>query len=100
MSQERDDIFVLTDENGEEQQFEHLDTIFYKDNYYVALSPFIDYEEDLNDDDEFEQEIYIMKVVRENEEDALVLIEDEKELDEVFEEFKSRLDDEYQDDEE
>ena len=91
MTDEMDNIVVLTDENGEDQEFEHLDTILFKDSYYVALTPLSD-ETVENDDDSAEQEVYIMKVVKENDEDALVTVDDEEELDEVFEEFQMRFD--------
>lgn len=92
MTEERDNIVVLTDENGEDQEFEHIDTILFKDSYYVALTPLTDEAEE--DDDDLEQEVYIMKVVKENDQDALVMVDDEEELDEVFEEFQMRFEDE------
>jgi uncharacterized protein YrzB (UPF0473 family) len=38
MDEERDDIVVLIDENGEEVEFEHIDTIEMNDNEYVVLA--------------------------------------------------------------
>jgi uncharacterized protein YrzB (UPF0473 family) len=39
MSEEKDDIVVLVDENGEEVEFEHLDTIEMNGSEYVILLP-------------------------------------------------------------
>ncbi|WHH60183.1 DUF1292 domain-containing protein [Petroclostridium sp. X23] len=87
MTEERDDIIVLVDENGEEVEFEHLDTIEMNDSHYVVLLPVSDVEED---------EVVILKVEEgEGEEDNLVAVEDEEELNEVFEEFKTRMEDEF-----
>ena len=36
-----DDIIILVDENGEEQEYELLDTIEYEGNRYVVLRRFI-----------------------------------------------------------
>jgi len=51
MSEERDDLVVLIDENGEETEFEHLDTIEYNGNEYVVLLP-VEQTEEENDAEE------------------------------------------------
>jgi len=103
MSEERDGIIVLVDENGEESEFEHIDTIEMNDNEYVVLLPYREYE-DMDDeqyDEEDEDEVVILKIEHgENGEDSFVSIEDEDELDAVFEEFKLRMEDEYDFDDE
>lgn len=92
MEDERDDIVVLVDENGEEVEFEHIDTIEMNDNEYVVLAPFL---EDESEETE-EEEIIILKVDHnENGEDSFVTVEDEEELDAVFEEFQSRMEEEF-----
>ncbi len=97
MDEERDDIVVLIDENGEEVEFEHIDTIEMKDNEYVVLAPL---DEDQENDQE-EEEVIILKVEHnENGEDSFVTIEDDDELDEVFNEFQSRIEEEFGSDEE
>jgi len=92
MEDERDDIVVLVDENGEEVEFEHIDTIEMNDNEYVVLAPYLEEETEETD----EEEIIILKVDHnENGEDSFVTVEDEEELDAVFEEFQSRMEEEF-----
>ena len=92
MEDERDDIVVLVDENGEEVEFEHIDTIEMNGNEYVVLAPLEEEEADEKD----EEEVIILKIEHGEEgEDSFVTVEDEDELDEVFEEFQSRLEEEF-----
>ncbi len=92
MEDERDDIVVLVDENGEEVEFEHIDTIEMNDNEYVVLAPYVEEETEETD----EEEIIILKVDHnENGEDSFVSVEDEDELDAVFEEFQARMEEEF-----
>lgn len=92
MDEERDDIVVLIDENGDEVEFEHIDTIEMNGNEYVVLAPI---EEELDDDRE-EEEVVILKIEHnEDGDDSFVTIEDDDELDEVFNEFKSRMEEEF-----
>jgi uncharacterized protein YrzB (UPF0473 family) len=94
MTDERDDFVVLIDEDGEEVEFEHLDTIELDGNEYVVLLP-LNEEED-EDSDEETDEVVILKVEHGNEgEDSFATVEDEDELSKVFEEFKTRMEDEY-----
>ncbi|NSW91840.1 MAG: DUF1292 domain-containing protein [Firmicutes bacterium] len=96
MAEERDDIVVLIDENGEEEEFEYIDSIEMKGNEYVVLSPLSEDEEDEDEIYGFEDEIVILKVeTNEDGEESYVTIEDENELDEVFEEFKLRMEDDF-----
>lgn len=88
MADDRDGIVVLVDENGEEIEFEHLDTIEMNGNEYVVLAPL---DEEENDSDE--AEVIILKVEHnENGDDSFLTVEDDEELDEVFEEFQARMD--------
>lgn len=97
MDDERDDIVVLVDENGEEVEFEHIDTIEMNDNEYVVLAPLDEEQEDAQE----EEEVIILKVEHnENGEDSFVTIEDDDELDEVFNEFQSRMEEEFGSDDE
>lgn len=90
MADDRDGIVVLVDENGEEIEFEHLDTIEMNGNEYVVLAPL---DEDESDSDE--AEVIILKVEHnENGDDSFLTVEDDEELDEVFEEFQARMDEE------
>ncbi len=92
MEDERDDIVILVDENGDEVEFEHIDTIEMNGNEYVVLAPLE--EEDAEEHEE--EEVIILKVEHNEEgEDSFVTIEDEDELDEVFEEFQARMEEEF-----
>jgi uncharacterized protein YrzB (UPF0473 family) len=95
MSEERDDLVVLVDENGEEVEFEHLDTIEMNGSEYVVLLPL-----EAEDEEEVEEantdEVVILKIEHsDNGEDSFISVEDEAELNSVFEEFKVRMEDEY-----
>lgn len=92
MDDERDDIVVLVDENGEEVEFEHIDTIEMNDNEYVVLAPL----EEESDEEGEEEEVIILRIEHnEDGEDSFVTIEDDDELDEVFNEFQSRMEEEF-----
>lgn len=94
MEDERDDIVVLVDENGDEVEFEHIDSFEMNDNEYVVLAPL---DEEIDEDREEEEEVIILKVEHnEDGEDSYVTIEDDNELDEIFNEFQSRIDEEYE----
>ena len=87
---ERDDIIVLIGEDGEEVEFEHLDTVELNGNEYVVLLP-MDEEEDEEVD-----EVVILKVDHnEAGEDSFITVDDDDELNRVFEEFKSKMEEEY-----
>lgn len=89
--QEENSNVVLLDEEGNEHEFEHLDTFEYNGEAYVVLIPVLP-EEDESDVDE----VLIFRLVTDEEgEEALLAIEDEAELDMVFEEFKNRMKDEF-----
>lgn len=91
MDVERDDIVVLVDENGEEVEFEHIDTVEMNDNEYVVLAPL-----DNDDPDQEDEEVIILKVEHsEDGEDSFVTIEDDDELDDVFNEFQNRMEEEF-----
>lgn len=92
MEDERDDIVVLVDENGDEVEFEHIDTIEMNGNEYVVLAPLE--EEDTEEQDD--EEVIILKIEHnEDGEDSFVTIEDDDELDEVFNEFQARMEEEF-----
>ncbi len=92
--EERDDIVVLLGEDGEEVEFEHLDTIEMEGNEYVILLPLEEQENEEVD------EVVILKIEHnEDGEDSFITVDDEEELNRVFEEFKKRMEDEYDFDE-
>lgn len=71
-------IISITDENGEEYELEVLATVTYNDAEYLALTP-VDI-----DDEEEEMEVSILKSVVEGEESILYTVDDEKELEAVY----------------
>ena len=79
---EQDDIVELIDEDGKEVSFEHLMTLEHKGNTYVCLAP-------VEPDDEIgEDELVILRIdTDEDGNDAYVTIDDEEELDDVFEKY-------------
>jgi uncharacterized protein YrzB (UPF0473 family) len=92
MEEERDDIVILVDENGDEVEFEHIDTIEMNGNEYVVLAPLE--EEDAEENEE--EEVIILKIEHnEDGEDSFVTVEDDDELDEVFNEFQTRMEEEF-----
>jgi uncharacterized protein YrzB (UPF0473 family) len=88
--EERDDIVILIGEDGEEVEFEHLDTVELDGNEYVILLPLDEQENDEVD------EVVILKVDHNADgEDSFITVDDEDELNRVFEEFKTRMEEEY-----
>lgn len=87
------DILSLTDEEGNEYNFEVLDRIETDDGRYVALLPvYDDPQEQLEDSGE----LVILKVFEEDGEEYLEQIEDEDEYATVSDAFINRLQDLYE----
>ena len=80
MQEELDNIIVLTDDEGNDVEFEWLDTLEMNGNTYVVVVP----------SEEEADEVVILKMEVEDDEETFVGLEDEAEIDEVFQEFKSR----------
>lgn len=80
---EQDNIVELYDEEGNNLKFEHLMTLSYKGVSYICLAPAEDMD-DIEDD-----EMVIMRIEQDEEtgEDVYATIEDDAELNEVFEEY-------------
>ena len=84
LQEEESSIIVLTDENGEDVEFEYLDCIEYEGKEYLVLIPT---EEDAN-------EIVILEVQPVDEENEnYIAVESEDILDAVYEIFKTRYSD-------
>lgn len=85
------DFIVLTDEEGVEEEFEHIDTLEYNGETYVALIPAHEDPDDLLSES---GELVILKISEdENGEEILSSIDDEALLDELFLQFSERLED-------
>lgn len=86
------DLVTLVDEDGQEHEFEMVDTLDLNDERYVALvASYDDAQEQLQDDGE----LVILKVVVEDGEEFLEAIEDEAEFNEVAAVFMERLEDSF-----
>lgn len=79
---DRDNIFTLTDEEGNDSEFELLGELKLDDNVYLALAP-LESEED---------EYVILKITTdENGEELLVTIDDDDEFDRVADAFEDNF---------
>lgn len=82
---------VLTDEEGNEVEFEHIDTVEIDGQVYLAFIP-----AELNVEEE--AEVVILKIQEENGEEILVSVDDEAEADKIFEIVMQRVEDMYEED--
>lgn len=83
------DFITLTDEEGNEVELEHLDTLEYEGETYMAFVQATDTPEEVLEEDS--AELIILKVEPENGEDMLVTLDDDALLDKIFEMFVERL---------
>ena len=84
LQEEESSIIVLTDENGQDVEFEYLDCIEYQETEYMVLMPA----------DEDSNEIVILRIEPVDEENENYLaVEDEATLDAVYAIFKERYKD-------
>lgn len=81
-------LVVLTDEEGNEKEFEHIDTLEYNGSMYMA---FIPAELSLEE----EAEVVILKMAEADGEDVLESVDDDESL-EVYNLLMERLDDLYE----
>ena len=104
MSEEYGPNFVsLTDEDGHEFELEHVDTIEYKGQVYMAFFPAESEDgghdgecdcgchDHAEDKEEEEEGLIILKVVHVDGEDQLVTLDSEDELNEVYDQFMEEL---------
>ena len=82
LDMEREDIVELVDEDGNDVRFEHLMTLEHEGRVYICLVP-VDPMEDVAED-----ELVIMRIETDEEgNDIYATIDDEAELDAVFEKY-------------
>ena len=79
------DFITITDEEGNNFELEHLDTIEFEGETYMAFLP-----ADMDEEDP-DYGIIILKVIEENGEEILGSVDDEDELDRVYERFMEIL---------
>ena len=95
MAEEPDGTLItLLDEDGNEQEFEHLATLDYEGSTYVALAPAFSEPEELVESD---GELVVLKVTQEDEsgEEMLESIADENEFQTVLRKFEKMLEADY-----
>ncbi len=95
MSEEYGPEFIsLTDDEGNEFELEYLDTVEYNGNTYMAFLPTL---EEGDDEDSADYGLIILRCVPGDEEDSLESVDDEQELDAVYELFMENLFDDEED---
>lgn len=72
------DFITITDEDGVEYELEILSTLEYQGALYYALAP-------ADTDEDEELEVSILKAVEEDGEEILVAVDDDEELEKVYE---------------
>ena len=92
------EIYTLTDEEGNETDFELIAYGVLNDNLYYAMIP-VDSEAKGSGDDIFEEYVILKVVKDENGEETLESIEDDEEFDMVADYFDDRFDEEFNYDE-
>lgn len=82
---------TIMDEEGNEFELEHLDTLEYKGETYMAFFPAVPEgkQEGARPDEEYG--LIILKVIHENGEEELSTLDDETELEEVYQQFMELL---------
>ena len=85
-----ENIVELIDEDGNTLRYEHVGTIEYKGEWYCFFTPILNVEE--ADEDEGE-EVAVFRLVGDEDEERLEIIDDDALLDEVFAEFCNQYED-------
>lgn len=93
MNEEFESTFItLTDEDGNDIELEYLDTVEYNGAVYMSFFPTIPEEEAETAEDNEDYGLIILKVVSStNDEDELITIEDEDELQAVYNLFMEAM---------
>lgn len=83
-------FFTLTDDEGNDIELEYVDALEHNGTTYMAFFPVV--EED-SEDEENEEEygLVILKSQMENGEEFLVTIDDEEEIDKVYDLFMEQI---------
>lgn len=79
------DFISVTDDDGNEFELEHLDTIEYNDELYMAFLP-----AGMDEDNE-DYGMIILKVINENGEEVLATVDNDMELEAVHNTFMEQL---------
>lgn len=90
MSEEYSANFVtVTDDDGNEIELEHLDTIEFNGSTYLSFFPAVGEDEEENVEEEMG--LIILKVIQENGEDILSTLDSDEEMDAVYQAFMKEL---------
>ncbi len=79
------DYITISDDEGNEFELEHLDTLEYNNELYMSFLP-----ADLDEDEE-NPEMIILKVIEENGEEIFSTLDSDEELQAVYEKFMEHL---------
>ncbi len=85
------DFVTLTDEDGNEFELEHVDTIEYRGETYMAFFPADTGDAGEPEPDNEDTGLIILKVVEEDGEEQLASLDSDAELEEVYEQFMEEL---------
>ena len=81
-------FITVTDEDGNEFELEHLDTIEWNGQTYLAFFPAAQEGEETPEE---ELGLVILKAIQENGEEILSTLDSDEEMDAVYEEFMKEL---------
>ena len=82
-------VTVIDEETGEEIELEFIDALEYNGTVYRAFFPMVDEDEESENEEEYG--LIILKAEMENGEEFLVQIEDEDELNAVYDQFMEQI---------
>ena len=90
------DFITVTDEDGNEFELELVDTLDHKGVTYCALFPAVAEDEETGqpveiDADDEEYGLIIMKVIQENGEEIFSTLDDDQEVEEIYNLFMERF---------
>ena len=86
------DFITVTDEDGNEFELEHLDTLEYNGETYMAFFPAVEDGKDVEEVDlDEEYGLIIMKVVEVDGEEQLSTLDSDEELELVYQQFMDQL---------
>lgn len=97
MEEYNPEIFTLTDEEGNEQEFELVDILEEDGNIYYGLVPYLDNPEAMIEED---TELVVLKVGEENGEEFLATIDNDEEYERIGKLFIERISEMWEGDDE
>ena len=83
-------LLTLTDDEGKDIELEYIDALEYNGTTYMAFFPVVE-EDSEEEENEEEYGLIILKSQMENGEEFLVTIEDEEEIDKVYDLFMEQI---------